>query len=66
MINDYYSLVFLGNICKNNYYKIFPSYWKAQDFDCGKCEGYRKGLGRNETLPNTVNLLHERSKDYEF
>jgi hypothetical protein len=62
MINDYYSLDFLGNSWKNNCNKIFTSYWKAQGFDSCKCESHRKlVLGRDESLPNTVNLLSNRS-----
>jgi hypothetical protein len=25
-----------------------------------------KVLGRNESLPNTINPLHKRSKDYDY
>jgi hypothetical protein len=67
MINDYYSLVFLGNSCKNNFYKIFTSYWKAQGFDSCKCEYYlEKVLGREESLSNTINPLQKRSRYYEL
>jgi hypothetical protein len=66
MINDYYSLSLISNICKNNYHKILTSYWKSQGFDSCKCEFQIKVLGSVESLPNTIKPLHKRSKDYDY
>lgn len=68
-MNDYYSLDFLGKECKNNSYNLCGGQWKGLGFQvyC-KCECHNKKivLGKDENLPNTVNLPSSRRGDYEL
>jgi hypothetical protein len=66
MINEYYSLPLLNNICKNNCHKILTSYQESQCFDSSKCGFQIKVLGRVESRPNTTNLLFWSSKEDEL
>ena len=68
MINDKNSLDFLGKRCKNNSHNLCDGQWKGLGFQvyCN-CECHRKlVLGRDDALPNTVNLLSRSNKEDEL
>jgi hypothetical protein len=61
-------LEFSSKSCKTNFHNQCSGQWKGFGFQiiCN-CECHKKlVLGRIESLPNTINPLHKRSKDYEF
>ena len=63
MIKDSISLDFFGKRCKNNFHNLCDGQWKGFGFQilCN-CECHKKlVLGRIESLPNTINLLSNRS-----
>ena len=67
MNNSINEIFFESKECKNNTHSSCNHKWKGLGFHvyCN-CECHRKlVLGRDESLPNTINLLSKKSDDYE-
>jgi hypothetical protein len=67
--NDYSFLNFLGKECKNICHHKCAGQWKGFGFvvNC-KCECHNKKivLGRDESLPNTINSPLNRNGEYVY
>jgi hypothetical protein len=69
MLNDYYSLDFLGKNCKNNCHNICAGQWKGFGFkvDCNcECHDKKIVLGKDEVLPNTLNSPLKGNGEYGY
>ena len=63
MLNNMNQIYFINKECKNRNHFLCQYQWKGFGFQiiC-KCECHKKlVLGRIESLPNTINLLSNRS-----